>query len=1182
MSICLKDEIIGGKYHIQAKIGEGGSGIVYLAKKLNSTERYAIKTLSTEEENAIKLLERETQTLKRLNHQNIVRFIEEGYEERHKLVYLVLEYLDGLNIKDYFDNGIDLKTQLDIFLQIIDGISHAHSKNIIHRDIKPDNIKIVDTGEKPVAKVLDFGIAIITTTILTNTIRSYHTRLFSPPEQINSEGVSRDSDVYSLGMTFLYLLSSQQSRIDSQEERDKTVLYKSAEETLAGSNASCIIDIFKKATDKDREKRPKIDEIRKAIANLKEDLSERIRVTFSITDSFQKQISNKCNFQQQLVKIKRYIESELKADSGVLYINKSPKQTREDRLTVEIFIESLSQVYYGFIDHNDPSAIVLYNAPDFTNPKTQEIIIEKGVAVKVDPIVNVGDSPKRKTDLSELVNLILEKEQEVQNEKSNSEALKLTFEQWQDVIELEKKIISDKKQIFQYQQKYYDSERQILILTLKELISLEQFDRVTSPALDVTISINRLSRSNQQRTVQWAIGKIVEGERSSNGELIEKLYISIGDFCAPEVLASILDKGTIETNFKAQESEVERRRKALREIRHGDSENAELSKVIVDPTNVKQIEPLLIHRFFNEKLDESQQLAVCKALATEDIFLIQGPPGTGKTSVITEIILQILDKYPKDKILISSQSNVAVDNVLTRLSRVASKEIKCVRIGREERIQEDARQFEIEKAILNWQKLIQSKSLAYWKNYQQQNEQLLSGVKKIANIEEIKEQNKELQSLTKKLTQLIERLNSELVISKDNLASQEFSDISLEMIYEKLLLEQKILESIEKYVAKFGIEYPEQKQLNDWINEEYKGLQDILGENREYLERYIKLKKLNEDWNERLKRKQQDLISFFIEGVNVVGATCLGVANFKDRNFDWVIVDEAGRSTAPETFVPISKGKKIILVGDHKQLPPIIDQELQEKALNEKEIQKKSLEISLFEYLYENLPKTNKITLNHQYRMHPDIGNLVSHLFYEDQVSSQRVNQDEKQHQLKQFDKNVYWISTSDVPIKESQERENGKSRSNPYEAKVIKAVLLKIQQDCEDHDLSKEVGVIAAYRSQIGILESSIAPNDQQLWKNLHISIHTVDAFQGGECDIIIYDLVRNNPLRKLGFTADDRRLNVALSRTRQLLIIVGNDNMAYEGRTPNGIPNPFKPLIEYIDEKSDFCSRITSGNFL
>ena len=163
-----------------------------------------------------------------------------------------------------------------------------------------------------------------------------------------------------------------------------------------------------------------------------------------------------------------------------------------------------------------------------------------------------------------------------------------------------------------------------------------------------------------------------------------------------------------------------------------------------------------------------------------------------------------------------------------------------------------------------------------------------------------------------------------------------------------------------------------------------------------------------------------------------------------------------------------------------------------------------------------------------------------------------------------------------------SQERENGKSRINHYEARVIKEVLAKIQENCESSQLQKEVGVISAYRSQISILESTIAPNDKQLWKNLHIIIHTVDAFQGGECDIIIYDLVRNNKQKKLGFTSDDRRLNVALSRAKQLLIIVGNDNMAYQGRTPNNISNPFKPLIEYIDSSSSSCSRLKSNDFI
>jgi superfamily I DNA and/or RNA helicase len=1179
----MKGEIFGGKYDIKAKIGEGGSSIVYLATKLNSSDRYAIKTLSTEEENAIKLLERETQTLKRLNHRNIVKFIEEGYEDRHKLVYLVLEYLDGEKIKDYFDNGIDLKTKLDIFLQIIDGIGHAHSKDIIHRDIKPDNIKIVDSEEKPIAKVLDFGIAIITTTILTNTIRSYHTRLFSPPEQINLEGVSRDSDIYSLGMTFLYLLSSKESRINFQSEEDKNILYKSIEEVLATYNAFSVIDILKKATDKNREKRPKLDEIRKAISSFKDELAEKISIPFSLSISLEKQISNKYGLQQP-VKIKNHVESELKADSGNLYIGKRrSNQERKDRLNIEIFIESLSKFYFGFINLNNPIEIVLESTPEFNNIKSQEFIIENGLSIKIDPIVYIGSTPKRKIDLidlTDLVNLILKQDQQIQNELKDRQLTALTFGQLQDVIKIEKRILSDKKQVFPYKHKFYDRQKQTLILTLEESIPVEELDQITSSALaDVTISITKSSKSNQTRQVP--IGKVVDGDNANNSELIDRLHISIGDYCDVDI-DSILDKGKIETNLKAQESEIKRRQTALRDIRYGDCVNPELYKAIVDPANVFQIEPIFIRKFFNEKLDESQKLAVSKALATNDVFLIQGPPGTGKTSVITEIILQILDKYPNDKILISSQSNVAVDNVLTRLSRTPSKEIKCVRIGREEKIEEEARQFEIEKAILNWQKSIQAKSIEYWENYQKHNEQLLAGVKKIANIEEIKEQSQELQTLSKRLTEVIERFNSELIICKDNSASQEFSDISLEIIYEKMVIEQKILESIEKYVTKFGLEYPEQKQLKTWIDEEYKIVQNILGDNQENHEKYIKLQKLNEDWNKRLKRKQQDLISFFIEGVNVVGATCLGVANFKDANFDWVIVDEAGRSTAPETFVPMSKGQKIILVGDHRQLPPIIDQELQERALSEKEIEKKVLEVSLFEYFYDKLPKTNKITLNHQYRMHPYIGNLVSHLFYDDQVSSERVNIEEKEHQLKQFDKNVYWISTSDVSLEKSQERESGKSRDNPYEAKVIRAVLLKIQQDCQDNNLFKDVGVIAAYRKQIDTLESSIASNNREIWKNLHISIHTVDAFQGGECDVIIYDLVRNNRQQKLGFTSDDRRLNVALSRTRQLLIIVGNDNMAYRGRTPKGIPNPFKPLIEYIDEKSDFCSRITSGEFV
>ncbi|MGD1700081.1 AAA domain-containing protein [Dapis sp. BLCC M229] len=803
--------------------------------------------------------------------------------------------------------------------------------------------------------------------------------------------------------------------------------------------------------------------------------------------------------------------------------------------------------------------------------------------IKVYPIVEIDSNLRRRSDITDLIYKIWEKEEEVKNEIENNRALAATFEQWQAVIDIEKEIIQEQKSIFQYQQKIYDQQKEIVILTLTKPISIEDLEKITSPPLSVTISTKKSSSSSRKKLKQLPIGKITGGEKSSNGELIEKLHISIGDFCPDEIIASISDTGKIETDLQKEESEIEKRRKALREIRYGDSENPELCQVIVNPSDVKLIEPISINhnKFFNQQLDESQKKAVCKALATEEIFLIQGPPGTGKTSVITEIIRQILKQYPNDKILISSQSNVAVDNVLTRIYGVEGEEIKCIRIGREEKIEESAKQFEVGKAIINWQKYISEKSVVYWQEYQDKNEQLLSGVKKISELEEIKSRNQELKSLAAKLTKIIARVNSELVIEPENSASIAFSDIALELIYEKLELERKILESIEKYSDKFGIEYPEQKQLSIWIDRESKFLESLLGDNQENYHNFINLQKLNKEWNEKLQRKQQDLMSIFIDEINVVGATCLGVARFKDRNFDWVIIDEAARSTAPESFVPMSKGKKIILVGDHQQLPPIIDKEVQEKAWNEQQIEKRILEISLFEYLYEKLPDNNKITLTNQYRMHPDLGNLVSELFYEGTVKSESVNLEEKQHGLTELKNSIYWISTSDVPREKSQEKPAGKSFTNIYEAKVIRGVLADIQKNCESNNLSKEVGVISAYRSQVGILESTIAPNNKQLWKNLHIVIHTVDAFQGGEKDIIIYDLVRSNYKKILGFTSDYRRLNVALSRARQLLIIVGNDNMAYEGKTPRNIPNQFKDLIEYIDS-SKVCSRLKSGKFV
>ena len=149
----------------------------------------------------------------------------------------------------------------------------------------------------------------------------------------------------------------------------------------------------------------------------------------------------------------------------------------------------------------------------------------------------------------------------------------------------------------------------------------------------------------------------------------------------------------------------------------------------------------------------------------------------------------------------------------------------------------------------------------------------------------------------------------------------------------------------------------------------------------------------------------------------LVGATCLGIASLGsdvEINFDWVIVDEAGKATPPEILVPICLGRKIVLVGDHKQLPPVVDHaflKLQDKE--RMNINKEDLELSLFEYLERSLNDDCKNILDEQYRMNPVIGDLISKLFYESKLVS-KTSKEEKTIPLKLYEsKPLVWLSTA-------------------------------------------------------------------------------------------------------------------------------------------------------------------------
>lgn len=198
--------IVLGKYEVLEEIGKGGMGIVYRAKDLRLGRVAALKELvlgpliaDSEKDDIIARFNQEAQTAALLNHPNIITVFDVGEErERH---FIAMEYLPGKTLKDFLDEDykFSLEEITDILIQIASGLDHAHSKGVIHRDIKPDNMKILENN---VIKITDFGIARIesSTSNLTQDGTMLGTLGYISPEQLhNSKGVDSRADIFSFG-----------------------------------------------------------------------------------------------------------------------------------------------------------------------------------------------------------------------------------------------------------------------------------------------------------------------------------------------------------------------------------------------------------------------------------------------------------------------------------------------------------------------------------------------------------------------------------------------------------------------------------------------------------------------------------------------------------------------------------------------------------------------------------------------------------------------------------------------------------------------------------------------------------------------------------------------------------------------------------------------------------------------
>ena len=322
------------------------------------------------------------------------------------------------------------------------------------------------------------------------------------------------------------------------------------------------------------------------------------------------------------------------------------------------------------------------------------------------------------------------------------------------------------------------------------------------------------------------------------------------------------------------------------------------------------------------------------------------------------------------------------------------------------------------------------------------------------------------------------------------------------------------------------------------------------------------------DWVRRLRaaardpRDGADLKQIYIDNANVIGITCVqaGAYQFSRayRNFDCVIVDEVSKATPPELLLPMLKGRRVVLVGDHKQLPPMIGPETLADLALEMAVPKSDLdhlERSLFKELFETAPPELRVMLTEQYRMHPQIMEAINQ-FYDGKLVSGIAEPDRTRAHGFQLpwlrpENHLLWINTpSEGPFVEQRV---GTTFLNAGELDVIVRLVKALDAAWAPSVARglppKQVGVITFYGAQVRGLKAKLAERaGQSAFKNLRLRVGTVDRFQGMERQVIIASLVRNNAQGSVGFARKPERVNVAFSRAQELLLIVGSRDMFCE----------------------------------
>ena len=1154
MQFIEPGDVIADRFAIQEQIGRGRTSFVYSAlDRVAGNTRVAIKILNTAQPDQFKqaVFKRETEALHRLNHTNIVGLRDSGVLDNPSTFYLALDYLP-YSLDDHLRGGPGPEKfePYRAMRELAEALACAHAQNVIHRDVKPSNILLDDDGRPYLS---DFGISkLITHLSVGETLASFWSPGYASPEQQKRGTVGPRSDIYSLGAVFFHMLSGQSpppegprppmvdNYISGQTQIRAVLRRMLAEEPDQREYSSSQLVSALEGITRQVEALPKLSLVltRTAMGNLRD-------AGYTQSDAFGTAADV---VREQLGGVSR----------NEVFIERD----HNDQSTIRVMGDSLRFICKR--DDNESNALitVAIHAPHQLDHDQQK---DRAMPYRAiwEP-VQFSDSAPVSTDLGSLFEMLERFENENAAVRENRRSKRDFIDRWQAVLDQQERKITESGLKYESVVETDDAFR----FALSEPPP-DDLDWVEDDPLAVEIP----GQTSTGRSRTYQVGSLLE-IRGNSIEVVRE------NRRGRRREQSIPQTGWIKRNPIEVRSALNRQDRAIRAFLNGDMVNPSLADVIVEPTGAtRRLPPSL--DFYQDHLSDDKREAVGKAISTNELFLIQGPPGTGKTTVIAEIVLQILQREPDARILLSSQSNVAVDHALNQISKAAgAKPPSMIRLGRPEKITGDdwtiqGRARVLRQDILNKCEVVLAELRQEERNARrvtndgdgQSAPRIPDGVVEwideakglVGELREYEQQHEVLQR--SRAAGVMRRYVTDALEDTQGRLRDQFGAL-VELLDLPIHYTGSNADDMLDHIIRATAVPSTADHATPGSDDELRRMQEVGSTIEEWMQ---------------VAGNTPDMMRLIVEESSVVAATCLysGGKRMPEATFDWAIIDEAGRATIPEVLVPIVKSKRIILVGDERQLPPMVEE------MADTEVSGIASDYRLDTSLFQILAEQAEVTGNHhlaslrsQYRMHPAIGNLISHVFYDGQLEHGVTEDDFPNYEW--LPRPVTWLSTSALPNRE--EIRQGRSFANPAEAGLALQWLRDFEERCRQQDLNPVVGIISAYQAQVEQIFRLIDPENEDRWRNISIEIATVDSFQGRECDVVVYSTVRSNPERRIGFLKDYRRINVALSRARHQLLIIGDDFMMRNTDLETS-DNRFVAVLDHIRFNPQECTIVPTG---